>query len=236
MNSFVLFGFQHIGIMIVGAIGVFLMLFLANINYKIFPKALGITILILKLAELGYRHIIAGEPIHSMLPLHLCNLTIIFAILVIAFRVDFFFSIVYYWSIGAIFAILTPDVTRSLPYFPTFSFFITHFFILFAPLCCIMIFNMRPTLKDYWSAFILLNVCAFIIFFINRKLGTNYLFINRIPEFASPLKLLYKLPKPYDRIANWPYYILVIEGLYLFITYLMYLPFKRKKTQFIPKK
>ena len=157
------------------------------------------------------------------MPLHLCNITLIFAIFVLLFNVNELFQIVYYWGIGAIFAIATPDVPGPLPNFVTFSFFITHFFILFVPICCILIFNFRPTLKGFWGSFLVLNIFVASIFFLNQKLGTNYLYINRKPEFSSLMKYL----------GDWPYYIFVEELLYLVLTYLLYLPFRRNKTKYV---
>lgn len=225
MEAFKLFSFQHILAMILGVFGMFIAIFLSSANHKIIPKLIGIAIFMLKMGELFYRHAIVKEPIIDLLPLHLCNLSLIFAILVLVFRVDFLFQIIYYWGIGAIFAILTPDVKRGFPDFATISFFITHFFVLYAPICCITAFNMKPTLKGFWTSFFTLNFFAVIIFFINAKIGKNYMFLNRIPDFSSPL----------NSFGEWPYYLIALEVLYLIITYLLYLPFKRSKAKYISR-
>jgi len=224
-NTFSLFGFQHILAMILGVIGVIVALFFSNANHRVIPKIIAFLALVLKIGELLYRYAIIKEPIIDLLPLHLCNITLILAIIVLLFRADFLFQIIYYWGIGAIFAIVTPDVKRAFPDFATISFFITHFFVLFAPFCCITAFNIKPTLKGFWGSFLALNVFAVIVFFVNRKLGTNYLFINRMPEFSSPLKYF----------GEWPYYLIILEVLYLIITYILYLPFKRSKAKYISR-
>ena len=226
VDTFSLFGFQHILTMILGTVGVFIALLFSNANHKIVPKIIAFLTLLLKIGELLYRHAVIKEPIIELLPLHLCNLTLIFAILVLLFRIDFLFQIVYFWGIGAVFAIVTPDVVRAFPDFATISFFITHFFILYAPFCCISAFNIRPTLMGFWGSFITLNVLAVIIFFVNNKLGTNYLFINRMPEFSSPL----------NAFGEWPYYLIVLEVLFLVITYILYLPFKKRKAKYYPRR
>ena len=78
----------------------------------------------------------------------------------------------------------------------------------------------------FWGSFLTLNVLAVIIFFVNNKLGTNYLFINRMPEFSSPL----------NAFGEWPYYLIVLEVLFLVITYILYLPFKKRKAKYYPRR
>ncbi|MDR3258332.1 MAG: TIGR02206 family membrane protein [Fusobacteriaceae bacterium] len=226
MEAFKVFGLQHILVMIFGLIGIFIALFISNINYRLIPKIMGTFILFIKLGELAYRHIINKEPIYNLLPLHLCNLALIIAILIMVFGIKSLFQVLYYWSIGAIFAILTPEVNAPLPNFVTISFFVTHLFILFAPLCCIFIFNLRPTKSGIWVSVLTLNIISLIVYFINNKLGTNYLYINRIPEFTSPLQYF----------GQWPYYLIVLEAIFLILAHLMYLPFRRRRSHYISKK
>jgi hypothetical integral membrane protein (TIGR02206 family) len=97
---------------------------------------------------------------------------------------------------------------------------------LFAPLCCIFIFNLRPTKSGIWVSVLTLNIISLIVYFINNKLGTNYLYINRIPEFTSPLQYF----------GQWPYYLIVLEAIFLILAHLMYLPFRRRRSHYISKK
>lgn len=226
METFTLFSTEHFWFIGGGFLGILALTMVSAFlpKYK-FAQFSAIVILLIKLAELSYRHIYVGEPIYSLLPLHMCNLTLIIAILTMLTKSQKLFQLTYYWCLGALFAVITPDIKYSFPHPLTLSFYITHFYLLFAAIYGILFFNFKPTFKGWVNAFITLNIFAFIIFFINKKLGTNYLYVNRIPNFSSPL----------DYFGQWPYYIIVVEIIYLILTYGIYYPFRRKTYKYSTK-
>lgn len=223
MNNFILFGTEHILIIIAGIILSLLFLIIGGLtNKKIFGEISALAILILKLAELSYRHLVEGQKIIDLLPLHLCNIALFFVIIMMFTHSKKLFQLCFFWSMGAIFAIITPDVKIGLPNFVTFSFFITHFYIIFGVIYEYIFFRRRPKILGYISSFVILNIIAVIIYFINDYLGTNYLFVNRMPNFSSPLRYF----------GQWPYYIIVVELIYIILGYLLYLPFKAKNIKY----
>lgn len=226
METFTLFSTEHFWFIGGGFLGILALTMVSAFlpKYK-FAQFSAIVILLIKLAELSYRHIYVGEPIYSLLPLHMCNLTLIIAILTMLTKSQKLFQLTYYWCLGALFAVITPDIKYSFPHPLTLSFYITHFYLLFAAIYGILFFNFKPTFKGWVNSFITLNIFAFIIFFINKKLGTNYLYVNRIPNFSSPL----------DYFGQWPYYIIVVEVIYLILTYGIYYPFRRKTFKYSTK-
>lgn len=226
METFTLFSTEHFWFIGGGFLGILALTMVSAFlpKYK-FAQFSAIVILLIKLAELSYRHIYVGEPIYSLLPLHMCNLTLIIAILTMLTKSQKLFQLTYYWCLGALFAVITPDIKYSFPHPLTLSFYITHFYLLFAAIYGILFFNFKPTFKGWVNSFITLNIFAFIIFFINKKLGTNYLYVNRIPDFSSPL----------DYFGQWPYYIIVVEIIYLILTYGIYYPFRRKTFKYSTK-
>lgn len=226
METFTLFSTEHFWFIGGGFLGILALTMVSAFlpKYK-FAQFSAIVILLIKLAELSYRHIYAGEPIYSLLPLHMCNLTLIIAILSMLTKSQKLFQLTYFWCLGALFAVITPDIKYSFPHPLTLSFYITHFYLLFAAIYGILFFNFKPTFKGWVNAFITLNIFAFVIFFINKKLGTNYLYVNSIPNFSSPL----------DYFGQWPYYIIVVEIIYLILTYGIYYPFRRKTFKYSTK-
>ena len=226
METFTLFSTEHFWFIGGGFLGILALTMVSAFlpKYK-FAQFSAIVILLIKLAELSYRHIYVGEPIYSLLPLHMCNLTLIIAILTMLTKSQKLFQLTYFWCLGALFAVITPDIKYSFPHPLTLSFYITHFYLLFAAIYGILFFNFKPTFKGWVNAFITLNIFAFIIFFINKKLGTNYLYVNRIPNFSSPL----------DYFGQWPYYIIVVEVIYLILTYGIYYPFRSKTFKYSTK-
>ena len=226
METFTLFSTEHFWFIGGGFLGILALTMVSAFlpKYK-FAQFSAIVILLIKIAELSYRHIYVGEPIYSLLPLHMCNLTLIIAILTMLTKSQKLFQLTYFWCLGALFAVITPDIKYSFPHPLTLSFYITHFYLLFAAIYGILFFNFKPTFKGWVNAFITLNIFAFVIFFINKKLGTNYLYVNRIPNFSSPL----------DYFGQWPYYIIVVEIIYLILTYGIYYPFRRKTYKYSTK-
>ena len=226
METFTLFSTEHFWFIGGGFLGILALTMVSAFlpKYK-FAQFSAIVILLIKIAELSYRHIYVGEPIYSLLPLHMCNLTLIIAILTMLTKSQKLFQLTYFWCLGALFAVITPDIKYSFPHPLTLSFYITHFYLLFAAIYGILFFNFKPTFKGWINSFITLNIFAFIIFFINKKLGTNYLYVNRIPNFSSPL----------DYFGQWPYYIIVVEVIYLILTYGIYYPFRRKTYKYSTK-
>lgn len=226
METFTLFSTEHFWFIGGGFLGILALTMVSAFlpKYK-FAQFSAIVILLIKIAELSYRHIYVVEPIYSLLPLHMCNLTLIIAILTMLTKSQKLFQLTYYWCLGALFAVITPDIKYSFPHPLTLSFYITHFYLLFAAIYGILFFNFKPTFKGWVNSFITLNIFAFIIFFINKKLGTNYLYVNRIPDFSSPL----------DYFGQWPYYIIVVEIIYLILTYGIYYPFRRKTYKYSTK-
>ncbi len=188
METFKLFSNEHFILIFSNVVFFLFLLFIANFfDKRYFAKITAIIIFILKLAELSYRHLYNNEEIFELLPLHLCNITLIFVIIMMLSGSKSLFQLCFYWSVGAIFAVATPDVKYSFPNFMTVSFFITHFYILFAVAYFYLYFSFRPAIWGYFTAFFTINIICLGVYFLNVHLGTNYLYVNRVPSFSSPL-------------------------------------------------
>lgn len=219
---FVLFGTSHMIMILIGVISVLLLIILGFlIRPQLLAKWISVSVLVIKLAEMYYRHRVLGEEIYRMLPFHLCNLTIILSLFMMFFHSKFLFQLVYFWFVGAIFAILTPDII-AYPNFWTISFFITHFYLVFSALFALIHFHFRPTKRGMLMAFLFINLWAVLMYFVNQELGTNYLFVNRIPETTTLLSYF----------GAWPYYLLPVEGIYIIESILLYLPFRKSNIKF----
>ncbi|MBM6874838.1 TIGR02206 family membrane protein [Fusobacterium mortiferum] len=223
METFKLFSNEHFVLIFSNIIFFIFLLFIANFfDKRYFAKITAIVIFILKLAELSYRHLYNNEEIFELLPLHLCNITLIFVIIMMLSGSKSLFQLCFYWSVGAIFAVATPDVKYSFPNFMTVSFFITHFYILFAVAYFYLYFSFRPAIWGYFTAFFTINIICLGVYFLNVHFETNYLYVNRVPSFSSPL----------NYFGEWPYYIIVVELIYIILTYLLYLPFRSRAVKF----
>lgn len=189
-----------------------------NPQPKKIMRIISFVILLIKCGELFIRYKLIGEAWYQLLPLHLCNITLIFAVFGSIFRFTPFLYATFFWSIGAVFALLTPEVRETFPHFFNISFFSTHFYIIFVAIVEYKVFKLRPSLESWTGSFLGLNIIAAGVYFINTVLGTNYLYINRKPTFSSPL----------NYFGEWPYYIIVVEFTYITLTILLLFLFKKK--------
>ena len=220
-DKFILFSNEHLITVGIGFISCILLVFLGFFTEKkaTFAKIVAIAVLGVKIAELLFRHHYYGETVAELLPLHLCPIVIILSIFMMFFHSEVLFQPVYFWSIGAFFAILMPDIRDGMSNFASQSFFITHFFILFSTAYAFVHFRFRPTKAGFLCSFLLLVTLAFIMYFVNNKLGTNFLYVNHPPVTKSLM----------DFMGPGPYYIFSLAGIDIAISFFMYLPFRKNK-------
>ncbi|QNE65342.1 YwaF family protein [Fusobacterium hwasookii] len=220
-DKFVLFSNEHLITMGIGFASYILLVFLGFFTEKktAFAKIIAIAVLGIKIAEILFRHYYYGETVAQLLPLHLCPIVIILSIFMMFFHSEVIFQPVYFWSIGAFFAIIMPEIRDGMSNFASQSFFITHFFILFSTAYAFVHFRFRPTRAGFLCSFLLLVTLAFVMYFVNNKLGTNYLYVNHPPVTKSLM----------DFMGPWPYYIFSLAGIDIAISFFMYLPFRKNK-------
>ena len=220
-DKFVLFSNEHLITMGIGFASCILLVFLGFFTEKktAFAKIIAIAVLGIKIAEILFRHYYYGETVAQLLPLHLCPIVIILSIFMMFFHSEVIFQPVYFWSIGAFFAIIMPEIRDGMSNFASQSFFITNFFILFSTAYAFVHFRFRPTRAGFLCSFLLLVTLAFVMYFVNNKLGTNYLYVNHPPVTKSLM----------DFMGPWPYYIFSLAGIDIAISFFMYLPFRKNK-------
>ncbi len=158
------------------------------------------------------------------LPLQLSDLVVIIGILMLFTKSDKLFQFMYFSALGSsLQAILTPDLGRfSFPHFRYIEFFISHGGVVIACLFMVIAFNYRPTIRSMWVTILLINLYAACIFFLNKLLGSNYLYLMKKPKNASLL----------DYFGSWPLYLLSMELMMIVSFYILYSPFWiKRKTQ-----
>ena len=220
-DKFVLFSNEHLITMGIGFASCILLVFLGFFTEKktAFAKIIAVAVLGIKIAVVLFRHYYYGETVAQLLPLHLCPIVIILSIFMMFFHSEIFFQPVYFWSIGAFFAIIMPELRDGMSNFASQSFYITHFFILFSTAYAFVHFRFRPTRAGFICSFLLLVMLAFGMYFVNNRLGTNYLYVNHPPVTKSLV----------DFMGPWPYYIFSLAGIDIALSYFMYLPFRKNK-------
>ena len=164
---------------------------------------------VLGLAILGYVAVLARLgwlSWRAVLPLHLCDMLVVIAIVALLTRAVPAFELLWFWGgSGALLALLTPVVTRGFPDPQFLIFFGFHAGVVASAWVLAAGSGMRPRPRAAWRIFLITNAYAAGVALVNLWLGTNYMFLRQKP--ATPTLL--------DWLGPWPWYIVVGDGLAL---------------------
>jgi hypothetical integral membrane protein (TIGR02206 family) len=156
--------------------------------------------------------------IQTLLPLHLCSVLIWLSAYMLVTKNYTIYEMVYFLGLGgAMQAALTPAdaAAYNFPHFRIMQTFIAHGLLINIAVYMTVVEGFRPTLASFKRIFLWTNVYMVIVFFINRAIGSNYLFIAAKPDFPTLL----------DMLAPWPWYILELEAIGFAIFFILYIPF-----------
>lgn len=139
--------------------------------------------------------------LHS-LPFQLCSMMMWLSALLLLTRNRKLYEITFFLGMmGALQALLTPNLDVTFPEFRYFHFFIAHGAIVGASVFLTVIEGFRPTATSVFRAIGWLHVLAIPAAITNTLTGSNFMFLARKPDTASMLDLL----------APWPWYLLQLE-------------------------
>jgi hypothetical integral membrane protein (TIGR02206 family) len=157
----------------------------------------------------------------TALPLHLSDLAVILAIVMLLTGSLRLFQFMYFAGLGSsIQAVMTPDLGRfSFPHFRYIEFFVSHGGVVLACLFMVLVCHYRPTIRSMWVTVLIVNLYAICVFFLNKWLMANYLYIMKKPGNASLL----------DFLGSWPWYLISLEITMIVSFYLLYSPFWLKR-------
>lgn len=155
--------------------------------------------------------------VQGMLPLWLCSVTSWTMPLLLVFRSYRYYEWVYFMGpLGASLALLTPDLTiYGFPHFRFLEFLTLHGAIIVAVVYMTAVEGLRPTWRSLPRVFVITNLYWLFCAWVNRQIGSNYLYTQG------------KLPTPslLDVLGPYPWYLLSMEALGIALVLLMYLPF-----------
>jgi hypothetical integral membrane protein (TIGR02206 family) len=160
------------------------------------------------------------------LPLQLCRFSNLAIVMVLVWKRQWWYEILYFWALAAMFqATLTPDLKEEFPHFMYFRYWIAHPGMILAIVYATVVYDMRPWPRHILKAMVALNVFLLVAIVVNLSIGANYLFICEKPPTASLL----------DHLGPWPWYVLGAEMAALANFAVAYIPWifldKRKTLQ-----
>ncbi|MFQ6608268.1 MAG: TIGR02206 family membrane protein [Fidelibacterota bacterium] len=150
----------------------------------------------------------------TKLPLHLCGLNL-FLVAYILLSKDFrAFPLAYFWAIGAIHSILTPNIAYDFPSYYYVEFFFGHSLTILGVLFLMVTTPLRPTFKSLHFSLLISFLVMGVVGFFNWLFNTNYMYLCQAPEGDNLTGLF-----PTENYLL----ILIVVGIVHF--YLFYLPY-----------
>ncbi len=149
------------------------------------------------------------------LPVQLCRFACLTIGLVMLFRWQRFYEVLYFWGLAGIaVSMLTPAISETFPHFVFLHYWTSHIGLLLALVYATAVYELRPRPSGIWRAMVALNVFFLLAILVNAWLDANYFFIRNKPSNATPL----------DVMGPWPWYLLTCEFVALALFALVYLP------------
>lgn len=180
-----------------------------HINYFRF---LGLLLVLNMVIENIYGLWLGSWSVENNLPLHLCGISSFLSIAVLWRFNDAIAHVLYYWGLtGGLHALLTPQIDLGVHGFFYYAYFISHGGMLFACLNSIIHQGFKPEKNSWLKVFLITQFVALAVGILNWAFGSNYMYLSSPPLVNNPLIM-----------GDWPWYILVFEGLALAHFFLFY--------------
>jgi len=164
-------------------------------------------------------HLYEGSwSLNKRLPLHLCGITsVITCFILFIDKKQFWFEFLFYAGIlGGLNALMTPliDNYTGVDFF-YYEYFYSHTSIIILPLYMYYYMGMNLSKYSWLKSFLFINVLLIIIMPIDFLIDANYMYLKNPPEVEHPLVS-----------GEWPYYLVNLEFVVLFLLYFTYSLFK----------
>ncbi len=189
--------------------------FKKHFNLNDYMTFLGFLCLIIKLFESIYRVLFENFSIADSIPLHFCNFALIIAGLYLITKKNIFFNILYFFSFGAVAAVILPGIGLYYHPFYVYLFMINHFFEIATVIFGFNYMKEKINFKGYIISILITAMLFFISYFYNNLFGTNFMFLN---EYIAPF---FGFIKPF-----YIYRIVLILSFFIIMTFMYILPKK----------
>ena len=189
---------------------------------------IGVFLILRLLWNQWYQYIHGHWSIEWSLPIQMCSFSAMLSGIIplfIYFNVNdklkrLLFEFIFYWGVGALYALLTPQYTHGIYGFIYQDYYVSHGGIIFVILYCIFVYDYKPREYSWFKIFAYSQVVLFIIHFINRSIGgvANY-FYTVIPPIAD---------NPFV-MGEFPMHIIMLDIFALMHFFLFYIIFRYLK-------
>ena len=165
---------------------------------------------------LAFAHLRYGLSVWDLLPLHLCDFLILVALWALLTLRPLACELLYFWSVGTLLAMVTPDLAVGFPHPAFLAFFTLHGAVVMAAVVVVFGLGRRPRPGAPWRSFGATLAYAAVVAAVNQAFGTNFLFLCRKPDEPTLL----------DAFGPWPVYLGTVALFALGLFHLMAWPFR----------
>lgn len=222
-GRFTAYGSSHLAVLAVFVVGAGVLVRLGRApNQRLVRRCLALLIVVVQLPLQVRLLLPAHWSVDTSLPLQLCDLAWIVAVLALWFRWPWAITTTYYWGLTlTLQAFFTPTLYVDFPSARFVMFWGMHCFIVWAAIYLTWGLRLRPGWRGYARAVAITLAWAVAVFAFNSAAGTNYGFLNRKPAGSSLL----------DVLGGWPWYLGIEVGLALAVWALITWPWTRLRAR-----
>jgi hypothetical integral membrane protein (TIGR02206 family) len=152
----------------------------------------------------------------DFMPLHLCDFLILVAAYALLSLRPAACELLYFWSGGALLAMLTPDLGPGFPQVYFLVFFGLHGAVVASAAVVVFGFGRRPRPSAPWRVLGLTVAYAAAVGAVDWAFGVNFLYLCRKPDTPTLL----------DGMGPWPVYLATATALALLLFHALALPFR----------
>lgn len=219
---FVPFGTTHLATLALAAVLVLGLVMLVRARPRLDPAlrwGLFVAIVALVAVELVRAARYGWLGWRTVLPLELCDATMVLAVVTLLRPRPAPAELLYFWAVaGSPLAMLTPELPWTFPRYEYILFFGVHALVLAAALVLVFGTGLRPRCGSPWRAFLAFAAWTAFVGLADFALGANFMFLREKPTAATPL----------DWMGPWPVYIGVAQVVAALVFQVLALPFRRE--------
>jgi hypothetical integral membrane protein (TIGR02206 family) len=153
----------------------------------------------------------------GFLPLELCDIAMVLAVITLLVPRRATAELVYFWAgSGSLVAMLTPELPWSFPRWEFVVFFGLHGLVLVSALLLVFALGLRPRPGAPWRVAAITFAWTGVVALVDWMVDANFMYLRSKPTVATPL----------DWMGPWPVYIFVAGGVALLVFHLLALPFR----------
>ena len=206
------FSGMHLGLLVLFVLGVFGIIAIGRAHRDGptepgFRRGYAIAVLVFAGSLQIYQLTPSDWDLETSLPLQLCDLAWVAAVVALWTRNQWAAAFTYYVGLTiTIQGVITPSLAEDFPDLRFFGFWGMHFLVVWAACYLTWGLGLRPTWRTYWFTVAATATWAAVAYIFNVVADTNYGYLNHKPSSASLL----------DALGPWPVYVFAEIGIVFF--------------------